>query len=674
MKHSVWLPVVAAACTASPTASATPNGNPPAVPSPPPVATALAEVVPAAQKTSLGGDVVVVGVPRFQLASDKGFGPLVLRSRAHTVFAEDLDAIVLWDAVSGAPLKHIAPRLDAYPAVSTSLAVSDDGDWLATGSSFRVRIFHRPFDQATGELSCYRARAFSHDAKLLACEMTKLEVWDVAKRQRIVPLPASAPKDRTEDVRFAPDNRSLVWTSERGVLRWDFAGNGAVSSIYQATGRIDYSKISEDGTAAYVTVAGKAMVVDLATGKTADAPSQFGAVLSPSGKRLALYLAGAVQMIELATGKPVWSSKVSTPVSHIAFGDGDDSLVYVESQRLRVAKLPGGPAVQTSPPRFAGWLGNGVAAIERDDVLRGLTLATQTWSPADRSALARRPADRAPAWATWIGDDVDAATAAEPSKRRAKDLELRGDAPCEPKLRVWTTSGGVKTLTMNCTKSELDGHEDPGWEIAGGWAAGVSATVAAIYDARSGRRVAALELPRRKSTHPEFAAAYWQAALAPAGDWLALIWRQPELQGASGTERPDPREDAMHVAEAAANVDCVNGDDHGCQLEYFLELWNVKGTPKRVLQTRLERVISGRQTPEPAAPSGALTFDPSGGHLLLGLNDGQIRVLSTAAPTAAPQVEHLHSAPIRLLSVDPNGTWSVSGDAAGEQRLWRLTP
>jgi len=675
---SAWLAVLTASCAAPPTASAapagSPSGSPPAAPSPSPASAAPSDVAPAAEKTSLGGDVLAVGVPRFQLANDKGFGPLVLRSRSHTIFAEDLDAVVLWDSVSGAPLKRIAPRLDAYPAVSTSLEVSDDGAWLATGSSFRVRIFRRPFDQATGELSCYRARAFSHDAKLLACETTKLEVWDVAKRQRIAPLPASAPKDRANDVRFAPDNRSLVWTSESAVVRWEFAGTGAVSSIYQATGRIDYSTISANGATAYLSVAGKGIVVDLVTGKTVNAPRQFGAVLSPSGSRIALYLAGAVQVIELATGKPVWSSKVSLPVSHIAFGDDDDSLVYVESQRLRVAKLPGAPAAPPSPPRFTGWLDKGVAAIERDDVLRGLTLATRAWLPVDRSALTRKPADRAPAWAKWIGDEPDGAMAAEPSKRRAKDLEIRGNDPCEPKLRVWTASGGVKTLTMSCTNSELDGHEDPGWEIGGGWAAGVSAAVAAIYDARSGRRVATLELPRRTSNHPEFAAAYWQAALAPAGDWLALIWRRPELQGASGAERRDPREDAMHIEDAATNADCVNGDDHGCQLEYFLEIWTVKGSPKRVLQTRLERAISGRQTPEPAAPSGALTFDPSGDHLLLGLADGEIRIFSTSAPGSAPRVEHLHSAPIRMLSVDPSGTWSASVDAAGEQRLWRVAP
>lgn len=177
---------------------------------------------------------------------------------------------------------------------------------------------------------------------------------------------------------------------------------------------------------------------------------------------------------------------------------------------------------------------------------------------------------------------------------------------------------------------------------------------------------------RRKAKKPELAPAYWQAALAPAGDWLALVWRRAELQGASGTEPPDPRSDAMHVDEAAAGADCVNGE-HGCQLEYFVELWSLKGAPKRVWQVRLERSIQGRQTPEAATPTGVLTFDRSGGTLLIGLDDGDIRVVSTSAPDAQ-RLEHLHRAPIRALSTDPSGAWASSADAAGEQRLWRLAP
>jgi hypothetical protein len=223
---------------------------------------------------------------------------------------------------------------------------------------------------------------------------------------------------------------------------------------------------------------------------------------------------------------------------------------------------------------------------------------------------------------------------------------------------------------MPCSKPEVDDHEDPGWQLGGGWAVGVSATTAVIYDARTGKRVATLAVPLRKNKHPEFAPAYWQAALAPTGDWLALLWRRAELQGSEVHGAPDPREDAMHIDETAFTADCITGE-HGCQLEYFVELWALKGTPKRTWQARLERAIPGRELSDPAIPSGVVSFDRTGGQLLIGFDDGELRVIPAAAP-GVPRSEHLHRASIRMLSIDPAGGWALSADNAMEQRLWVL--
>jgi hypothetical protein len=123
----------------------------------------------------------------------------------------------------------------------------------------------------------------------------------------------------------------------------------------------------------------------------------------------------------------------------------------------------------------------------------------------------------------------------------------------------------------------------------------------------------------------------------------------------------------MHINEAATTADCISGE-HGCQLEYFAELWTLKGTPKRVWQARLERSVRDRDVVDPAEPCGVLTFDRTGSNLLLGFDDGEIRIVPTAAPEA-PRIEHLHRAPIRALTIDPSGTWALSADTAGEQRL-----
>ena len=663
---------LATACTQiSPNASAAPGTSTSPAPTVASAAGALAEVAPAAEKTTASGDVVMVGVPRFQLANPEGSGPVTLRTRRSLVIAEDAHQVSIWDAANGVPLQHIAPRPDAPWGDSVSVVVSADGEWLATGSSMRVRLFRRPFEKNIGELACYDARAFSHDGRLLACQTNGLGIWDVAQHKLVAPLPATAPKDLVRSVRFAPDDRSLVWATEHAVLRWDFTGTGAVAPIYQAATRIEYATIADGGSAAYVRAAGKAVIVDLATSKTTSVPSAYGAALAPSGQRLAITVAGAVQVIEVASGKVIWTVKLASPATRLAFGETDDAIAYAEAGRVRVATFPNGPAMPAQTARFAGWLGDGTAAIERSDTIRSFVLATRTWGPADRSGLAPKMLPgAAPTWAQWIAEAPgDRSVAAEPSNRHELTPDRRGIGPCNPKLRVWTPVGGTKALTMACTKAEMDGHEDPGWEIGGGWAVGVSATTAAIYDPRKGVRVAMLNLPPRKSSHPEFAPAYWQMALAPAGDWLALVSRRAELQGSSGTEPPDPREDAMHVDEAVTTADCVNGE-RGCQLEYFVELWTLKGPPKRVWRARLERSILGHQLTEAATPSGVLAFDRSGGRLVIGFDNGDIGIVSTSAPDI-PRIEHLHRAAIRALSLDPSGNWVFSSDSAGEQRLWK---
>jgi hypothetical protein len=569
---------------------------------------------------------------------------------------------------------RIAPLPDATWGDSTSLAVSSDGEWLATGSALHVRLFRRPFDNVAGELACYLPRAFSHDATLLACSTTGIGIWDVARHRQIKPPPVGAPKDLIRVARFAADDRSLVWVTDRAVLRWDFTSTGTVAPIFQAPTRIEYAAISENGSTAYISMAGKkASVVDIATGKVASAPASFGVAISPSGARLALQQAGSLEVTELATGKSLWRAKVSSPVTRAAFGDIDESLVYVEAGKLRVTTLPGQPVTLSPTARFAGWLGNGVTAIERGDIVQSFTLATRAWGPAERAALTAKPVAGAPAWATWTTPVLgDRAFAAEPSRRHELPPDVRGDEPCHPTQRVWTPSGGVKTLVMLCTKSPIEGHADPGWEVGGGWAIGVSATTAAIYDPRTGKRVAVLEVPRRKNSHPEFAPAYWQMALAPSGNWLALVWRRAELQGSRETEAQDPREDAMHIDEAAMNVDCVS-EGWGCRLEYFAELWKLESVPKRVWQSRLERKIPGRELAAPAQPSGVMAFDQSGTRLLIGFDDGEIRVVSTANTAALPRSERLHRTAITTLSLDSANS-VFSADAAGEQRVWKLPP
>ena len=673
--------VLAAACTsASPSASAAPGagsapaahvgGNAPSAPAPT-AQRADPEVALLSEKTSLGGEVFSIGRPRFQLADPDGSGTVALRSGRKFAFAEDAKAIAIWDAGTGELLRRIAPRLEGYPHIFTSLAVSSDGMQLATGSSHVVRIFQAPFEKPSAELACSTAHAFSQDGKLLACATTVLGVWDLAKRQLISSVPKTPPRGLVRAVRFSADGRSLIWATEQGVFRWEFATAGAVATVYQTPSRITYAVIADGGGAAYVmTAANQAVVVDLASGQTTAATANIGTAISPSGKRLARAAAG-MQVTDAATGKTLWSSKVASPITRLTFGETDDAVAYVEAGRIRVAMMPSAPLELPPTPRFAGWVAPGVAAIERGNTLSSFTLATRTTGAAERTNLARAKPEHAPAWAQWISEGpAESIVAAEPSKRYELPPNRRDLEPCNPKQRVWTSSGGAKTLTMTCTKAAAEGHEDPGWDIGGGKAIAVSAAKAIIYDAQTARRIVAIDVPARKGSKPEFAPAFRQMALAPSGDWAALLWRRAVLQGSTGTEPQDPREDAMHIAETAASLDCVSGDQ-GCELEYFAELWQLKGTPARVWQARLERTIPGRQLAEPAQPSGVLAFDDTGAQLFVGFAGGEIRVVLTANP-ATWRAEHMHQASVQQMTFDASDTWAFSSDSSGVQRLWKI--
>lgn len=87
--------------------------------------------------------------------------------------------------------------------------------------------------------------------------------------------------------------------------------------------------------------------MDFATGKAVSVPGQFGATLSPSGRRLALNLNNTLQVVDVASGTPEWTAKVTSPVTRLAFGETDGALVYVEGHRLRVAALPAPPLGNT---------------------------------------------------------------------------------------------------------------------------------------------------------------------------------------------------------------------------------------------------------------------------------------------------------------------------------------
>jgi WD40 repeat protein len=624
-----------------------------------------ADVTTLTAKTSAGGDVIGIGQPRMQLVEPEAVSqPLAIRVRAGLIASKDARAVTLWSLATGEVLQRIEPPADDHTTFS-SFAMAANADWLAIGGEKGTRVFAPPFAQVAFTLKCLHVLAFSQDSKLLACQSLYPEIWDVAQQKLIAKLPDRDLKSDPLRAQFSSDNRSLYWMSDRDIVRWDFAGDGAATTIYQMREHHPGAALSDASPTAIVSFHTSELLkhdtslIDLATGKVIASSQQRWDAVSPSGQRIAYSNGSEVRIIEAKTGKSVFTIPTDTLVSNVSFASDAGVIGFVdEHHQIHIVDVATGPRVYDPPSRFAGWLADGVAAIERQGQRAQLTLADRSWQA--QLAVASPAPSNAPEWASWRTED--GSVAAEPYPRRDSAPEWRANTPCPAGLRVWTAKGGERLLTLVCG---LDEAGDPGWEIGGGWAVGITTTTATVYAAATGKRAGVVAVDRPWLDKPEFARAFWLGALSPAGNALAMISRGTELPP-EGT--PDPREDALHNFTMRESTACEHDWSGFCRTAFIVTLYKLGRAPAKVWQVRLDAPLTGNgELPKPTA----IAFDHAGKHLLVGTSDGLIQIWSTTKPGAS-RVERFHHGPITQLTVSPGDGWVFSEDAAGQQRLWRM--
>ena len=503
-------------------------------------------VAPAPAPPSQHGDVTDrdgvyrVGEPRFKIA-DEAAGGLVVRAKQGMVVAQQGSRVLVWDAHTGIVVHDLGPVDGDY----LSLAVSYDASSIAVGNSAKVRLWRAPFEKVEVELGCYAAQAFSHGGTLLACSTVQPMIWDVAKRMKVYGPPAGTPKDGARVAHFSADDKSLFWTTAHEVLRWDFATTGTVTSIYKTTDEIGTVVFSERGSVfltqrpRHAYKGGHALVVQLASGRTTALPDTYFGALSASGKLAAIEKTTELDVIDAASGAVRWKGAIKPPVSRIAFADDDGAIAFTEQAHVRIVDLPAGkPRVADAPSRFVGWLGDGLAGIDQGGSLAQLKLSDGTWSPADRAAIVpARPKD-APAWATWLADAPGGTMAAEKSERHEMDIKHRELSESPRQLRVWTAAGAVRgRLARSLDVGGRPSGCHPGFEIGGGRVIALANKLATVYDAKTGKRVAALPVPA--PTDPKWPATYWTSAVSADGSLLAVLWRcsTPRARGGCAPDR-----------------------------------------------------------------------------------------------------------------------------------------
>lgn len=641
---------------------------------------ASSDVVELSDKTDTHGAIFEVGKPRMQLSRDD-LGGLAVRAGSKLVFARDRDAIKIWDLETGKLLHRIVPS-PARPGYGESFpfTVARDSTWLALGYADKLTLRKPPFEQVEFTVNLAVPMQFTPDAKWLAVDLSVPAILDLSQHKIVATAPDLDKRHfATLATRISEDGQVVHWVRDDQVARWDRRSN-KIDLLYKPPAKLTHAAIAQGSMIAAISDGKTLSRVDLTTGAvTPLAPlGTFLFALSATGKRVAVVDHRVIRVLDVASGKTVWSIQPAGGPGRIAFSEQDDVIAYLEDKTLRVVDLSKGLRPYETPSRFAGWLSEGVIAIQQAGAFTQLALATHaaaTSSPGALAALAPTRPPGAPAWATWIAAGPGGTgLAAEPSDRHAAPWEHRAWTACEPKLRVFTPQGGVKSLALaRAGKDTASGHDDPCWDIGGGWVVGVSTNLATLFEATTGKQVATLDVGHPRIDKPAFAHRYYAMALSPSGGHLALLWRRADVWGTGQAEYVDPREDAMHRAEHA-ELPCDTDDLGQCEQEYFGEVWSLQGKPKRVWQARFDASVPTTRTwPLAKRASGPIAFTHDGQRVLFGFDDGDVELRSVAAP-GPPRVEHLHHAPIARLEVSPGDGWVFSEDTAGEQRVWQLPP
>jgi WD40 repeat protein len=676
----------------------------PQTPAPPKAAAApvapIDDVLQLPTRTSAGGAVFQLGIPRLRIAAGGLSRLQVSRSGKIAALSDHPHSISVWDLSSGALIRRLRnPKITPQDS-GQFFVLSPKGTWLAVSFNVRLFLFKAPFDGPPISTPCYGAHAFSADESKLLCSTAELKLLDIATNQIIATAPDSCWNGVSIGLTFSSDQKSAYCITQKRVARWDFSTGGTVSEIYTSPATIERFSMASGAPVLLLREDGKFSKLDLLTGKK-DFILQIGYeafVALPSGKEALMRTEKEVLRIDLQTKVPTPLAKVQAGIGDLAYAQDADLLVLISSSpfngiddryQIQILDLATGLRTYPAPTRFAAWLPDSSAALEKDGLFSTLILSTGargTTDAATFAALAPKPPLGAPAWASWISAGPSGQLLlAEPRPRSKIVPDLRYASDCEPTFRLWIPgkpgTGKEKILINPCTDQNLVfPNADAGWFLDAGWILGLSTRVAALFNAK-GALVAQLSPGTPSIPKKEFRHEFWNAAFSPTGKHLALLWHRADYGG--DAPRPsDPREDVMHRADDLDRIDCQRDRFGDCKLEAFLEIWSLGPRPRRLWKERFSLPATANRTLlEPKLPSGALAFDRTGQRLLVGFRDGDILIRSLSdknpdlfgAKATAP-LESLHQVPVTRISVSPDNRWVFSEDASAEQRLWALPP
>lgn len=661
------------------------------------------DVVRLPTSSNPGAPVFQVGAPRLRLVPEGGITSRVaVALRGRVIAAADGDStLAIWDVVSGKLLRRIVDpeRVEerAYQVVA-----SDSGRSVAVRLGNENYLLRHPYTQEPVKLPC-SPYDFSKDETKLLCANLLPQVVDLATMKVI----ASAPDDPRDKgaaggLAFSQDDRSVLWAHKGGILRWNYSERGTVESVVTVPKDLGTALIAQRADAAFLTLeSSRRYHADLSTGKLSVLPNDgYSYTIAPSGKTIAMRRKDAYIAIDVL-GKPATTLVVAPDAEGpLAFDNDEQTFAFVAKAKaadgeatveLRVFEQGRGLRSYPRPTRFAGWSPESNAILERDAMRWLLSPASD-----DRTRAPLPPAPVRPAWLPawrsipWHQGDGSVHYITE-TLRAGKLPHRRLLAPCERELRVARPQSVEQVLTsLNCPSSEDEDREMEngtgvlhlGWFVGKGWLL-EGLTNRLILRDGTGTLQTIRTPPLAGPDDSPADGRFWTFAFSPDGQQLAVIWRRHDL-GPDVPSEPDPRRDAMHIAEAMES-ECVTS----CQWEYYLELWSLESPPKpgtvsKHWPKRLwrERLTGAPRPGEPSAvkkPFGPLVFDAKGERLFVGFADGDVLIRTVRGHTPAADDEtpisplvSMHQLAVTKLAPSPDGRWMFSEDLSAEQRLWRI--
>ncbi|HZW33235.1 MAG TPA: M56 family metallopeptidase [Isosphaeraceae bacterium] len=288
-------------------------------------------------------------------------GSLVFTADGRSLLSAGNQEIACWDPVTGEQQRVLSGHTNRVD----TLAISRDGRTLVTGSFDRsVKVWDLASGQARltlrGHQNVVLAVAISPEGTLIASADQEVRTWDIsAGRQRVHMRRLGEHGRFVHGLAFSPDGRTLVSGGDDGKLKvWDIAAGRLVQSLEPLREGWRAVAFSPDG--ATLAAAGQEHGLVLWDTRTwtirhkvpgQDSIGAEALAFAPDGRHLAVSLGFAARMIDVATGKEVWSSP-KQPVGMNAIAVSPDGATIATSGLM--IKLWDVTAGKEKTPRLAG--------------------------------------------------------------------------------------------------------------------------------------------------------------------------------------------------------------------------------------------------------------------------------------------------------------------------------